>query len=84
MLPCWREHCGRLTAQQLNCAIAADDHIKRFEQEVVRQGLQGTPLGDCADVQVGSTQVSCVGWMRGCMGAYACACACVRVRALAC
>ena len=47
----WREHCGRLTPQQLSSAKACEEHVRSFGRQLVRQGLADTLLGGCDDVQ---------------------------------
>ena len=47
----WKEHCGRLTLQQLSSADACNEHLRNFERTLVEKGLQGTVLGNCDDVQ---------------------------------
>tara|TARA_B100000795_G_scaffold210768_1_gene164334 strand:- start:553 stop:1050 length:498 start_codon:yes stop_codon:yes gene_type:complete len=47
----WREHCARLTPTQLSSTKACEEHLREFERQLVRQGLTGTLLSGCDDVQ---------------------------------
>jgi hypothetical protein len=51
MQAAWREHCSKLTIAQLMDRAQTEEHIRQFECELVSQGLQGTALEDCDDVQ---------------------------------
>jgi hypothetical protein len=44
----WREHCSRLTPAQLSSLQSGEEH---FWRQLVRQGLTGTLLSGCDDVQ---------------------------------
>ena len=47
----WRAHCARLTPAQLSSTKACEEHLREFERQLVRQGLTGTLLSGCDDVQ---------------------------------
>ena len=47
----WREHCRRLTPAELSSEKACEEHLREFERQLIRQGLTGTLLSGCDDVQ---------------------------------
>ena len=47
----WRERCSRLTPAQLSSFKSCEEHSRDFSRQLVRQGLTGTLLSGCDDVQ---------------------------------
>jgi hypothetical protein len=47
----WLKHCASITKDKLTSAAACEEHVEQFELQVLADGLRGSVLDDCDDVQ---------------------------------
>lgn len=47
----WLKHCGSIKNDMLTSAAACQEHVRQFDLQAVSDGLRGSLLEDCLDVQ---------------------------------